>query len=460
MESCLKDILNLLKPLETDRAQRLNVIDELSSILRSQISLKDALVKPFGSFVSNLYSKWGDLDISVDFPNSATRQRQQDFLWAIMSALRRAGFARNCNVIENARVPVLKFQSNYRDISCDISINNHIGQIKSKMLLWISDIDERFHDMVLLVKEWAKAQDINNPKEGTLNSYSLCLMVIFHFQTCTPPIFPPLKEIYEGNVADAITGTTAFTERLIRDECLANIARFKSQVYRQKNKSSLSQLLIEFFQKFSNIGSISSTNAFCTYTGRMGTRYLIKTRALSIEDPFEQTENTARAVGWAELNIISRAFREACRLFSSRNVCSDRTSLLTYLVRPNIRSQLRGGIHIIDDDDNDDDDDDDYETMESRFRDTFTISHASNTGSSRNIGRVLLLGLAGAAAAGAVAAGAVAAAAAAAAAAEQQQHSSSGSSSSSSGGSSSGGSGGGGGGSGSGSSGSRVFFND
>lgn len=40
MESCLKDILNLLKPLETDRAQRLNVIDELSSILRSQISLK------------------------------------------------------------------------------------------------------------------------------------------------------------------------------------------------------------------------------------------------------------------------------------------------------------------------------------------------------------------------------------------------------------------------------------
>ncbi|KAM0953490.1 putative polynucleotide adenylyltransferase [Dioscorea sansibarensis] len=392
MERCLKDILNLVEPLETDRAQRLNVIDELASILRSQTSLQDALVKPFGSFVSNLYSKWGDLDISVDFPSYVTRQRQQNFLWAIMRALRRAGFARNCNVIENARVPVLKFQSNYRDISCDISINNHIGQIKSKMLLWISAIDERFRDMVLLVKEWAKAQDINNPKEGTLNSYSLCLMVIFHFQTCSPPILPPLKEIYEGNVADALTGMTAFTERRIRDECSANIARFKSQVYRQKNKSSLSQLLIEFFRKFSNIGSISSTNAFCTYTGQMGTRYLIKTRALSIEDPFEQTENTARAVGWVELDTISRAFREANRQFSSRNVRSDRASLLAYLVRPSIRSQLRGGMHIIDDDDDDDDDDDgfslDYETMENRFRDNLTISQGSNTTSSRNKGRM------------------------------------------------------------------------
>lgn len=32
------------------------------------------------------------------------------------------------------------------------------------------------------VKEWAKVYNINNPKSGTLNSYSLCLLVVFHFQ--------------------------------------------------------------------------------------------------------------------------------------------------------------------------------------------------------------------------------------------------------------------------------------
>lgn len=32
------------------------------------------------------------------------------------------------------------------------------------------------------VKEWAKAHHINDSKSGTLNSYSLSLLVIFHFQ--------------------------------------------------------------------------------------------------------------------------------------------------------------------------------------------------------------------------------------------------------------------------------------
>lgn len=99
-------------------------------------------------------------------------------------------------------------------------------------------------------KEWAKAQNINDPKSGTLNSFSLCLLVIFHFQvlfplvqpssfflphnfasivllftsgiseisfltcvaasifqTCEPAILPPLKEICGGNIVDDIAGT-------------------------------------------------------------------------------------------------------------------------------------------------------------------------------------------------------------------------------------------------------------
>ena len=54
-------------------------------------------------------------------------------------------------LIPNARVPILKFESTRQSISCDISIDNLQGQMKSKLLLWISEIDGRFHDMVLLV---------------------------------------------------------------------------------------------------------------------------------------------------------------------------------------------------------------------------------------------------------------------------------------------------------------------
>lgn len=51
--------------------------------------------------------------------------------------------------ISNARVPILKFEGRY-GISCDISINNLSGQMKSKMLFWINEIDGRFRDLVIL----------------------------------------------------------------------------------------------------------------------------------------------------------------------------------------------------------------------------------------------------------------------------------------------------------------------
>lgn len=54
-------------------------------------------------------------------------------------------------LIPHARVPILKIENIRHKISCDISIDNLLGQMKSKILLWLNDIDGRFHDMVLLV---------------------------------------------------------------------------------------------------------------------------------------------------------------------------------------------------------------------------------------------------------------------------------------------------------------------
>jgi DNA polymerase sigma len=58
----------------------------------------------------------------------------------------------NFQLIPNARVPILKFKSVRQGISCDVSINNLPGLMKSKFLLWINKIDGRFHDLVLVVR--------------------------------------------------------------------------------------------------------------------------------------------------------------------------------------------------------------------------------------------------------------------------------------------------------------------
>ncbi|XP_010262615.1 PREDICTED: protein HESO1 isoform X3 [Nelumbo nucifera] len=307
LEIVLKDILSATKPRQEDCAIRVHIINEFRAVVESVESLRGTTVEPFGSFVSNLYTRRGDLDISVEVPNdslvsAAGRRHKQDILKDIRKALRKRGGIHNLQFIPNARVPILKFESNRQNITCDISISNILGRTKSKLLLWISEIDERFRDMVLLVKEWAMAQNINDSKSGTLNSYSLCLLVIFHFQNCRPAIVPPLKEIYPGNIADDLTA-----------------------------------------MQFSRINLIASEYAICTYTGQWeeitsNSKWMAKKYPLLIEDPFEHQENTARAVGASQLIRISEAFMTTHHMLTSYT--ADRSSLVSTLFRPQILSQL------------------------------------------------------------------------------------------------------------------------
>jgi predicted nucleotidyltransferase len=53
-------------------------------------------VEPFGSFVSNLFTRWGDLDISIVLSNgsyisSAGKKRKQNLLEDVLKALRQRG---------------------------------------------------------------------------------------------------------------------------------------------------------------------------------------------------------------------------------------------------------------------------------------------------------------------------------------------------------------------------------
>lgn len=346
LENVLEEILQVVKPRQEDWETRTRVIAELRRVIGSMESLRGAQVEPFGSFASNLFTKWADLDISIDLLNSscissAGKRRKQRLLGDIQKALRERGGWRRLQCIPNARVPILKFESSLRGISCDVSIDNLQGQIKSKLLLWISAIDARFHNMVLLVKEWAKAHDINNPKTGTFNSYSLSLLVIFHFQTCVPAILPPLKDIYTGNIADDLQGVRTNAERHIAETCAANITRFRQQKFRPVNQSSLSELFISFLEKFSNISLRASELGICPYTGQweyIRRRLLPKTYALFIEDPFEQPENSARAVSMSNLTKISEAFQTTRHRLITAN--QNQVSLLAALVQQEVSQYI------------------------------------------------------------------------------------------------------------------------
>ncbi|CAO2172045.1 unnamed protein product [Urochloa humidicola] len=247
--------------------------------------------------------------------------------------------------IPTAKVPIIKYMSDQFDISCDISINNYPGRIKSRIFYWINTIDERFGDMVLLVKEWAKTQNINDPKNGTLNSYSLCLLVIFYFQRCEPAILPPLKEIYDGNVAKEMV---FYDEKHVDEVCVANIARFLRQNIGQRNQTSLSHLFVSFFDEFFGTRKFSR-KVISTYTGRIeqiqdNPSWIAKSYSLFVEDPFERPDNAARAVGAEELERIECAFNHMSDRFVG-GALYDQNELVSLLCTPAVGSIL-GGVRV------------------------------------------------------------------------------------------------------------------
>lgn len=345
LELICQEILGVINPLSEDCTIRLQIIDQLQAIIGTVESLRGATVEPFGSYLSHLFTRWGDLDISIELSNgshilSPGRKHKLSLLGDVLKALKATGFPR-LQLISHAKVPILKFTS-HQSISCDISISNLSGQMKSKFLLWISVIDPRFRNMVLLVKEWAKAHNINNPKAGTLNSYSLCLLIIFHFQTCEPAIFPPLREIYPANMAEELRGVRSAVEQHFEEMCAANINNFRN-TRRMINRSSLSELFSSFLEKFSDISIRAKAQGICTFTGMwedIGTnmRWLPKTYALLIEDPLEQQENSARTVSSGQLIRISEAFRTSYELLTSPN--QTRKSLIQSMVRPQVCRSL------------------------------------------------------------------------------------------------------------------------
>ncbi|KAL1544706.1 polynucleotide adenylyltransferase [Salvia divinorum] len=204
------------------------------------------------------------LDPLCNPPLEVQLKHKQSLLADIVKALRKKGGFHRVKFISNARVPIVKFEGNF-NISCDLSVNNLSGQMKSKILFWITGIDNRFRDLVLLVKEWAKTHHINDLKSRTLNSYCLSLLVLFHFQTLEPAILPPLVEIYPGNMADDLTGA-----------------------------------------------STQGINPYMGHAEDIDTnmRWLPKTYALFVEDPFEQPANTARTVSSDQLIKITEAIQE------------------------------------------------------------------------------------------------------------------------------------------------------
>ncbi|NXX85038.1 GLD2 polymerase, partial [Urocolius indicus] len=135
-----------------------------------------------------------------------------------------------------AKVPIVKFRDKVRQF--DLNVNNIVGIRNTFLLRTYAYVENRVRPLVLVVKKWASFHDINDASRGTLNSYSLVLMVLHYLQTLPEPILPSLQKNYPESFDPSMQ--LHFVHRAPRI----------IPPYQSKNASSLGDLLIGFFKYY------------------------------------------------------------------------------------------------------------------------------------------------------------------------------------------------------------------
>lgn len=300
--------------------------------------LDGAVVASFGSAVNGFWSPHSDIDVCIQTPGCRTRAAQIQALRKVASSLH----AISTHYIEprfGAKVPIIHWAPRKPGyLACDISVNNNLAVINSRLIGAYCSIDPRMQPLGIVIKTWAKARGINDRSRGTLSSFSLLLMLIHFLQRRNPPILPSLQDL-ALELNEPLIYLHGADIRFI-----TNKAAISSEMHRLTsgvdNTESLGQLLYEFFRYY----------GFEYKQGVIGIRDLRQFQSDSdnsplamyvVDNPFEVGKDVAN-VAPAQYSRIRQEFRRA------NSLIYEGSSLEHVCEKPEIDSQSRGNHHPLD----------------------------------------------------------------------------------------------------------------
>ncbi|KAK6063784.1 caffeine-induced death protein 1 [Seiridium cupressi] len=157
----------------------------------------------------------------------------------------------------------LEFPQSGIGVQCDINFSAHLALHNSHLLRCYAATDPRVRPMVLFIKHWAKARDINTPYRGTLSSYGYVLMVIHYLVNIVQPFVSPNLQILAPEDPDlppeeleGITTCKGHNVRFWRDE--QEIQRLSHEGVLNGNRDSIGYLLRGFFEYYAQNNMMST----------------------------------------------------------------------------------------------------------------------------------------------------------------------------------------------------------
>ncbi|CAH8267554.1 unnamed protein product [Arabidopsis lyrata] len=176
LDNVLDDVYCSFRPVSADYDTRKELVKNLNAMAIDIFEESRPVLEAYGSFVMDTFSPQRDLDVSINFGSGTSelsRVKKLEILERFATKLRSLEgqvFVRNVVPIFNARVPIVKFCDQRTGIECDLAVESKDGILVSKIIRIISQIDDRFQKLCLLIKHWAKAHGVNSASQHTLNS--------------------------------------------------------------------------------------------------------------------------------------------------------------------------------------------------------------------------------------------------------------------------------------------------
>ncbi|KAI3660596.1 hypothetical protein MP638_000136 [Amoeboaphelidium occidentale] len=187
----LQNIVSYLSPCQRSRILRYDVISRFRECVQRKWGKQHsrssiwADIFPFGSFEPMLYLPNGDIDLVVITNKRSSDISVLDSLYAIIK--REFALNEQVNFIRGARVPIIKFTDRKTGINVDVCVRRITGITSTNWLMkYMSSRGERYASvakgLILLLKILLANLNLNEPKDGGLASYGICVMVLVYLQ--------------------------------------------------------------------------------------------------------------------------------------------------------------------------------------------------------------------------------------------------------------------------------------
>lgn len=200
-------LYGLLQPTEEQMINLLNTYQEfnsLVSLVMERLGYKFDLII-YGSSVNGLALRGdSDLDLSLvvhNLPELPSMQDQEQsvrhLLESLASTLRTEPRFSSRFKLTQADLQVTSFgylmqlRDTAFETEIDLSVNKILDPYNSTLIQTYSKLDERFHKLALVLKQWNKMRWEN--KQDRLNSYSIVLLLIAYLQH--KKVLPCLQQI-------------------------------------------------------------------------------------------------------------------------------------------------------------------------------------------------------------------------------------------------------------------------